>query len=208
MASARIHMRLSSVVPVEKWAEYPRLKRRNPRLVEMGVSEVDLKRFASWIVKRGPDDCWPWTGYKDRTGYGKIYIMGSAVRAPRFMMYCNGVILLPKMWACHRCDNPGCVNPRHLFPGNDKANGEDMVAKGRSPFGEKNGHARLTWAVVREIRRLFEAGMNQREIRDQFNILATNAHNIVHWKRWVRDPLTSKPETSRIRSYVKTKKPH
>ncbi len=208
MASAKIHMRLSSVVPVEKWAEYPRLKRRNPQREKMAVSVGDLKRFTDYIEVRGVDECWKWTGYLSTDGYGITYMFNVGIRATRFMMYCNGVVLPPKVWACHRCDNPICVNPRHLFPGNDKLNGEDMANKGRSAFGEKNGHAMFTWGEIREIRRLFDAGMNQRELRDKFGLHATTAHNIVHWKRWVRDPLTAKPETSRIRSYVKTKKPH
>ena len=60
----------------------------------------------------------------------------------------------PGMVVCHRCDNPPCVNPKHLFLGTSADNMRDRDSKHRLAFGERHGNAKLTDDDVREIRRL------------------------------------------------------
>lgn len=76
------------------------------------------------------DGCWIWSGSKDKSGYGRININRKPKLAHRMWFYHmkgspDGFLL------CHKCDNPMCVNPDHVFLGNHSDNGRDMVRKGR-----------------------------------------------------------------------------
>lgn len=102
----------------------------------------------------GPDACWPWKAMRDPLGYGKLNARGMGTMAHRLTwMVHNGEIPVG-MIVCHRCDNPPCCNPAHLFLGTNADNMADKVAKGRQSRlpGEKSGTAKLTWEKVREIR--------------------------------------------------------
>lgn len=79
----------------------------------------------------GEDECWPWLGTVDERGYGRVHYKASKIKAHRvsFEMV-NGHIQDGNI-ICHKCDNPNCVNPNHLFEGTSKDNAQDMVSKGR-----------------------------------------------------------------------------
>src|SRR5436190_17240727 len=106
----------------------------------------------------GPEACWPWTGYRDKDGYGNTYVRGRTTRSHRIAWeFANGPI--PKdAHILHRCDNPPCCNAAHLFDGTAVANVEDMVAKRRQARGERQHLARLTAAMVDEIRATYSVG--------------------------------------------------
>jgi hypothetical protein len=94
------------------------------------------KRFWSKVDKRGPDECWNWTS-TERGGYGRLWSVDRHVSAHRYSWeLVNGPI--PKvdshhgMCVCHHCDNPGCVNPAHLFLSDMAGNCADRDAKGRA----------------------------------------------------------------------------
>jgi hypothetical protein len=104
------------------------------------VSRVALKgkslreRFDCQAVKKY--GCWDWIGHKDKKGYGRILVEGKIQLAHRVSWELangpvpNGLLVL------HRCDNPSCTNPEHLFVGTQKDNIDDMVNKGR----DRRGH--------------------------------------------------------------------
>jgi hypothetical protein len=117
-------------------------------------------RFWAFVDKSaGPDGCWPWTGsYKD-TGYGQLYVneFKRPVVASRVSLY-----LETGEWpeeACHKCDNPPCVNPAHLFDGSRQDNMQDCASKGRVVVpalrGVNNPHGKLTEDDVFQIRTLY-----------------------------------------------------
>lgn len=110
-------------------------------------------RFWEKVDKRGPDECWPWIASPGRKGYGQFWFMGAMHSSHRVSYYlANGH--WPDPCCCHRCDNPACVNPGHLFVGTQSDNVSDMRAKGRhvAPRGERHCMARLTDKQVMDIR--------------------------------------------------------
>lgn len=83
------------------------------------------------VDKRGHDDCWPWNGLTDITGYGLISFATSNLRAHRVAYEMAFGPFDPEFVICHQCDNPNCVNPSHLFIGSQKDNMQDASTKGR-----------------------------------------------------------------------------
>jgi hypothetical protein len=100
------------------------------------------ERFWVHVQKvENEDACWEWTSRRDYKGYGR-WLRGTLAHRASFEFE-NGPI--PKgLEVCHRCDNPLCVRPSHLFLGTHADNIRDMIAKGRAAFQRKthccNGH--------------------------------------------------------------------
>ncbi len=106
--------------------------------------------FWRWVNKSG--DCWPWTGALDRDGYGIFSYGGRTYRASIVALQLDDRKPLKGMYACHRCDNPTCVRPDHLYPGTPAQNTADAIARGRIKVGSKHYAAKLTENAVRDIR--------------------------------------------------------
>lgn len=112
------------------------------------------ERFWSKVDKRGPDECWLWTAHTNRDGYGRVGFDRKVMYAHRLSFEMANGPIPDGMHVLHRCDNPGCVNPSHLFFGTHLDNMRDMLAKGRRwlPKGESHGGAKLTGKDVIAIR--------------------------------------------------------
>lgn len=104
------------------------------------VDSCIIEDFWSCVDRSGgPDSCWPWLRTRDKNGYGIYHVNGRPIRAPRFVLvYAERTMADLKLWALHRCDNPPCCNPAHLFAGTAQDNMDDMWAKGRGADGDRH----------------------------------------------------------------------
>lgn len=115
---------------------------------------ADEAAAAFWakVDKRGPTECWPWTGAVTTHGYGSVKFQQRYRGAHRLAYILTNGQPQEGLQVCHRCDNRLCCNPAHYFLGTKKDNAVYSMNKGRNVFGERNVHAILTEAKVREIR--------------------------------------------------------
>ena len=163
-------------------------------------------RFWSKVDKGESGGCWLWTACTHSFGYGLFAFRGKQKRAHRVAwVFANGEIA-DGLCVLHKCDTPGCVNPDHLFLGTRADNTQDMMRKRRNAFvvhlGERHGGSKLTWAEVREIRRLFEErggklgrgryvrngkGITQVELAERFGVSPVLVGKILRGELWAED---------------------
>jgi hypothetical protein len=136
-------------------------------------------------VQKGPE-CWVWTACTDRRGYGML--QNAPIRAAHRLSYLLTYGDPGSHHVLHRCDNPPCVNPAHLFLGDDADNHADMASKRRSTWGEKNHHAKLQAADVLAIRAQLRAGRRQREIAEEFGVSRATISDIGARRSWYHLP--------------------
>lgn len=132
--------------------------------------------------------CWRWSGRTDAGGYGVFYWgpNGRAHRRAHRVSYAAFVGDPGDLHVCHRCDNPGCVNPEHLWLGTAKDNHRDKVAKGRSNprCGEQHPSVKLSKADALAIRARCAAGESQREVARSFKVSQPAVSYIVRHLTW------------------------
>jgi len=145
-----------------------------------------MDRFWNKVDKSG--DCWEWTGFKHK-GYGRFSVGVRRLRSHRVAWELTHGPIPDGMLVLHTCDNPGCVNPDHLFLGTQADNMADMVSKGRQPFvkvlGEGVGTSKLAEDQVRSIR---SDPRSQRAIARDYGVSQTAISEIKNRKRWRHIP--------------------
>lgn len=131
------------------------------------------------------DTCWNWTGRSSAIfGYGLIGVRDRMVPAHRASWVIHNGKITDGLWVLHKCDNPKCVNPDHLFLGTPKANSEDASLKGRIARGERSGTHKLTDDQVLEIRARSAAGETKESLAQEFNVWCSCICKIVKRQRW------------------------
>jgi HNH endonuclease len=162
-------------------------------------------RIVAKIDKRGPDDCWTWVGAHHEFGYGMANMSGKAVYVHRLAWEeVNGPIP-PGLCVLHRCDNPPCCNPAHLFLGTLQDNAADMAQKGRARRGR--GNAKLTAVQVQSIRSGDAGGADRRQVARELGVSETTIWGAVTGKTWrhlpFAEPVTQGKRQPRRRGNVK-----
>lgn len=144
------------------------------------------ERFESHCIPEPNTGCWLWIGATGSDGYGKAIVDGRSRRAHRVSWEMFRGEIPPDVVICHRCDNPPCVNPSHLFLGTQLDNIADRHSKGRSagPRGVLNPNAKLNPKAVREIRELRARGLLLREIAARVGVSRTSVRNALSGKTW------------------------
>jgi hypothetical protein len=134
-----------------------------------------------------------WTASKNRYGYGKFSAgtRGRWIGAHRYSYGLAYGAIPDGMHVLHKCDNPACVRPDHLFLGTQRENLVDMTEKGRRyiPFseGERNGRAKLTAQQVVEIRHRIAGGERRSAMAKIYGVCLSSINNIVWGKTWRTD---------------------
>ena len=121
--------------------------------------------------------CWEWTATKS-AGYGRFKVNGYLLLAHRYSYeLCHGPI--PEgLWVLHHCDNPGCVNPEHLFLGTRSDYMIDCVCKGRLPV------SKLTNNSVLSIRQAYKNGSLQKDLALKYGVNHQCISQIVTRRIW------------------------
>lgn len=154
----------------------------------------ELKRFLAKVDRRGESECWVWTASTNR-GYGQFKARrpdGSwTTKSAHKLAYEHFKGPVPKgLFVLHDCpsgDNPACVNPYHLWVGNQKENIEDCIRKGRfrkPTRGEASPSAKLSQQDVCALRRLLANGVTQREAARRFGVSQAQVWRIKEGLRW------------------------
>lgn len=126
----------------------------------------DIERFWRQVVVRGPNDCWEWQGTTNTRGYGQFGIAGKRWVASRLSLtIALGRPIADGMLCCHRCDNPPCVNPAHLWEGTDKDNAQDASRKRRSINARKTHCSRGHPFAGSNLRLKVRGGVTERVCR-------------------------------------------
>lgn len=148
---------------------------------------TDLERLLKLAEVKSPTECWNWIGAESANGRtGSFHLYGKTWTAHRASYRLHNGLFDDWLNVLHKCDNPKCINPSHLFLGTQQENIDDMCNKRRgvSPKGEACGRSFLTNEIVLDIRKRFLEGITKRDIAKHYHITRQGVHSIVTRKTW------------------------
>ena len=150
-------------------------------------------------VARTASGCWEWQRCRVESGYGKVNIDKVLYRVHRvsYVLFCGPIP--DGLYVCHRCDNPPCCNPTHLFLGTNSENMRDCVGKGRfekggrccpplnRSWGEKCSLSKLTAEQVKSIRAEYiPYVVTYKMLARKYGVHPETILNVVTRKKWAQ----------------------
>lgn len=147
---------------------------------------IDAKTRFFQRIEKLPNGCWKWRGYirPKGMGYGEIGFGGRSILVHRYSWLIHFGEIPTGKSVLHKCDNPSCVNPEHLFLGTHADNMADCVRKGRQSKGEQRYNSKLTDSDVRTISSLIQAGETYTDIGRRFGIKQSSVSDIASGRIW------------------------
>lgn len=150
-----------------------------------------------WKKVHKTDGCWLWTASRFTNGYGQ-FTVSSPKKSPahRYSWVLENGPIPEGLYVLHRCDNPICVKPAHLFLGTQQDNMDDMVKKGRqstlSSPGAMNPHSKLSWEQVQSIRREYIPKIiTMKMLGRKYGVALGTINCILHERNWKPQNLPS-----------------
>lgn len=166
-------------------------------LINMNIkdfTEKDIARFWSKVNIKSENECWEWQKFTTPLGYG-MFGLNKKDWQPRYFSHRVSYLLKDSsfdqsLFVCHKCDNPKCVNPNHLFLGTAKDNNLDKVSKNRQAKGRSSDNEliKINQEIADEIRKLQKQGLTYKELCDKFNLAKSTISYIVNNKIWIVSP--------------------
>ena len=164
---------------------------------------LPVNRFWSKVRTGTENECWVWQASVNPGGYGKFSIDGRVLGSHRIAwQLVNRACILPGYYVCHRCDNPACCNPAHLFVATAETNNQDMHDKGRHSHGADHRaavkrtrprgdrHHKAVWQEwqIPYVRFLSASGMSYRTIADAYGMREGTVGQVIRKENWGHVP--------------------
>ncbi len=144
-----------------------------------------IDRFWSKVDIGFPDQCWEWQASRREKGYGQLWDGKFNWRSHRFVYTLEHGTIPDGMFVLHKCDNPACCNPRHLYLGTAQDNSTDM--KRRNPNHKRNvtrAHrdaSPLNWSIVKDIR---SSDLSPRVLSEKYGVSTDCIYGVLANKSW------------------------
>ena len=147
------------------------------------ISQVDIDYFWIKVDKSGKNGCWNWTWGTTKKGYGIFKLGDQSVYAHRLSYFMTNPAFDQSLCVLHKCDNPKCVNPEHLFLGNNTVNDNDKVSKDRQARGSMIS-TKLTEDDIVEMYKARLEGYSQKSLALKYRINQSQVSRILSGLRW------------------------
>ena len=148
-----------------------------------------IDRFLARVAKPEGEGCWEWKGGKDQAGYGHMVVDGKNVVAHRVAYTLFRGEIPGRLYVCHSCDNPTCVNPGHLWLGTSSDNQKDSIAKGRRPVAvaPKQASRAVRFPMTETRGEAIKTEITANPLMDRAVICKSYGVTLRTYQRWIAD---------------------